>query len=53
MQGVEFAAAAERLLMADTFYDNRKSRAAVDPLVRNLRRLYGRAATASPSSSPT
>ena len=43
VQGVESRPAAELLLMADTFYDNRKSRAAVDPLVRNLRRLYGRA----------
>lgn len=43
VQGVESRIAAERLLMADEFYDNRTSRAVIDPLVRRLEQLYSHA----------
>ena len=43
VQGVESRTAAERLLMADEFYDNRTSRAVIDPLVRRLEQLYSHA----------
>jgi tetratricopeptide (TPR) repeat protein len=42
LRGVDSALAAERLLMADRFYDNRTARASVEPVVRNLATLYGR-----------
>lgn len=41
-QGVDSNRAAEQLLMADRFYGDRTSRAAVDPVLRHLTRLYGR-----------
>ena len=43
VQGVESSKAAERLLMADCFYGEApRARAAIDPLIRDLGRLYGR-----------
>ncbi|MFN0182134.1 MAG: tetratricopeptide repeat protein [Gemmatimonadales bacterium] len=43
VQGVPSRAATERLLMADEFYgDRRKARVAVDPVARDLSRVYGR-----------
>ena len=42
VQGVPSVSAGERLLMADRFYDDRTARVAVDPVMRSLRRLYGR-----------
>lgn len=43
VQGVPTSAAAERLLMADEFYKGqRTARVAVDPVLRNLSRAYGR-----------
>ncbi len=42
VQGVDSRSSVERLLMGDPFYDDRTSRAAVDPLVNRLRRLYHR-----------
>jgi tetratricopeptide (TPR) repeat protein len=44
VQGVESIATAERLLMGDSFYgDTPRARFAIDPVLRALRRLYGRA----------
>ena len=44
VQGVPSRASAEQLLMADGFYgDERRARVAVDPVVRNLSRVYGTA----------
>jgi tetratricopeptide (TPR) repeat protein len=42
VQGVDTARSAEQLLMADRFYGDRTSRAAVEPMVRHLSVLYGR-----------
>jgi hypothetical protein len=43
VQGVDSQRAAERLLMADSFFgESSRTRAAVEPLVRGLGRLYGR-----------
>jgi hypothetical protein len=43
VQGVDDAAAAERLLMADGFYRNaRTARVHVDPVRRDLARIYGK-----------
>jgi tetratricopeptide (TPR) repeat protein len=43
VQGTSSKASTERLLMADRFYgDHRRSRVAVDPILRDLLRLYGK-----------
>ncbi len=42
VQGVETAPATESLLMADRFYDDRKARVKVDPVLRSLAIVYGR-----------
>jgi tetratricopeptide (TPR) repeat protein len=42
VQGVDTASAAEQLVMADRFYNDRAARAKVDPVVRSLAIMYGR-----------
>ena len=41
VQGLSSATAAERLLLLDSYFADRTSRAAVDALIRDLVRLYG------------
>lgn len=48
VQGVDTVPATEKLLMADGFYDDRKARVKVDPVLRNLSIVYGRAGGIAP-----
>jgi hypothetical protein len=41
LQGVDSAASVDRLLMADGFYGNRTTRESVDPVRRDMSRVYG------------